>query len=214
MRNMFEYAKASGDGGDEYEYELEFDYGFAPNHHLIFEVPLELGEGAVAGNGDVTLGWHWRLWEEQAVLPAFALRNYVRFPTGYDSSGMDYELKGLFTKSIIPDKLRLHLNPFLKSVNGDIVEDARHFQWGCAVGADYRITEDVDLVFDYVHESSETPGHRNQHSLDFGANWQIAPNHKLGFNFRAGLDGDGDGEDFGVGIAYTISFDGLPAWGG
>ena len=110
IKNIFGYSTSSEGGDDDLEYELEIEWGFAPNHHLILELPVEFGDGEVEGNADITLGWHWRLWQEQDWIPAFAMRNLVRLPSGVDSDGVDYEFRGLFTKSITPNQLRLQVS--------------------------------------------------------------------------------------------------------
>jgi len=194
---------------DEYEYELEIEWGIAENHELIFEVPFQLGEGSVDGNGDLTAGWHWRLWDEQGWIPAIALRNFVRLPTGIDSSGVDYEIRGLFTKTLVPGKMRLHFNPFAKSVNGDNDEDAEPFQYGVAIGADYRISDKLLFITDYIYSSEETESaSRANHAAEFGVDWKIADHHKLGLVALVGLDGDAEGPSFGAKISYMISFGG------
>lgn len=213
LKNIFDYGTSSDGTDDDFEYELEIEWGFAPDHELIFALPVEIGDGDVNGNADITLGWHWRLWKEQEVLPAFAMRNYVRLPSGYQSSGVDYELRGLITKSIVPDKWRLHLNPFLKSVNGHNEDDHRFFQWGAIAGTDYRLADDVTLNLDYVHETGECNGERNQHTLEVGVDWKFAHNQGLAFVARTTLDGDSVGENFGAAISYIYSFDGLPVLG-
>jgi len=69
----------------------------------------------------------------------------------------------------------------------------------------------LDLVVDYVHETSQTEGFRIQHSLDAGFIYEIAKGHKVGVNGRVGLDGDGVNGDWGSGVFYTIAMDGLPS---
>jgi hypothetical protein len=86
-------------------------------------MPFEIGDGNAEGNGDIELGWHWRLWEETDDMPAFAIRNYLFLGTGHDSDGVDWMLKGLFTKTITPGCTRLHLNPWLKVVDADDDDD-------------------------------------------------------------------------------------------
>lgn len=213
LKNIFDYSTSSDGSDDDVEYEMEMEYGIAPNHELILEVPVEVGDGAVHGNADLTLGWHWRLWKEAEILPAFALRNYIRVPSGYRSSGVDYELRGLLTKSIVPDKLRFHMNPFLKSVNGSNEKDHRYFQWGAILGLDYRLAENLVLIMDYVHETSDAEGERNQHTAEVGLDWIVAEHHTLGFVTRTGLDGDGIGENWGFAVSYIYTFEGLPAFG-
>lgn len=213
FKNIFDFSTSSDGSDDDLEYEFEIEYGIAPNHELIFELPVQLGDGSVKGNADITLGHHWRLWKEQELLPAFAIRNYLRLPSGHDSSGVDWELRGLLTKSIIPNKFRLHLNPFLKNVNGHNQEDYRHFQWGAIVGVDYRINKCLTIQADYIHETSESEGWRNQHTAEVGLEWKIAPQHELAFVTRADLDGDSEGENWGFGISYIFEFENVPHLG-
>jgi len=213
LKNKISYGTSSDGTDDDVEYEIELEWGFAPDHELIFEVPVEMGDGGVDGNADITLGWHWRLWKEQDWIPAFAIRNYLRVPSGYHSSGVDWEFRGLLTKSIVPDKWRLHLNPFFKSANGDNIEDVRYFQWGFIFGTDYKITDNLVFNMDYVHETSDEEGYRNQHSMEVGLDWNIDEHSGIGFVSRNTLDGDGFGENWGFTITYKYVFDNIPALG-
>lgn len=211
IRNEFNWSTGYRSGDDEANYAISIDYGIAPMHHVTLETTsVDIGDGGTTGNGDVRFGWHWQLLKEDDWKPSFALRNYIRVPTGYESSGVDYELRGLFSKSVA-DHIRIHFAPFLKSVNGDNIEDVRYFQWGAALGSDWKLSDKLDLVVDYVHETSQTEGLRNQHSLDAGFFYEIAKGHKIGVNGRVGLDGDGVNGDWGAGVFYTIGLDGLPS---
>lgn len=211
IRNEFNWSTGYRSGDDEAAYALSIDYGIAPMHHITLETTsVDIGDGGTTGNGDVRFGWHWQLLKEDDWKPSCALRNYIRVPTGYESSGVDYELRALFSKSVA-DHVRIHFAPFLKSVNGDNIEDVRYFQWGAAMGSDWKISDKLDLVVDYVHETSQTEGLRNQHSLDAGFIYEIAKGHKIGVNGRVGLDGDGVNGDWGAGVFYTIGLDGLPS---
>lgn len=208
IKNIFEWATTKEGGSDDFEYELEVEWGVVEDHELIFEVPFELGDGRVDGNGDLTLGWHWRLWKESDGWPAFGMRNYVRIPTGIGSSGVDYELRGLFTKTVIPETMRLHLNPFAATINGNNDEDARPFHWGTAVGFDYRLSDDVLLIGDYIYSNGEEEQTRDNHEAELGIDWTIAPNQELGLAVEGSLDGDSNGPTFGAKISYMISFGG------
>lgn len=235
LKTTFNWGTSSDGTDDDVEVVGEAEWGFAPNHELSFSMPAELGDGEIDGNADLHVGWQWRLWKEDECgwLPAFALRNILRVPSGYQSSGVDWTFMGLLTKSIVPDKFRFHMNPFLKSVNGDNLEtrwakeygddddwttlgfdddelEQRHFRWGAIIGFDYRIHECVNLIADYVHESSPMRGYRNQHAAEFGVDWTISERQTLGLVTRVGLDGDRVGENFGVGITYAFSLD-VPA---
>ncbi|MCK6486456.1 MAG: hypothetical protein L6R00_20255 [Phycisphaerae bacterium] len=206
IKNIFGWSTARDGSDDDAEYELEIEWGIVPNHELIFEVPVEMGDGSVTGNGDAEVGWHWRLWEEKDWVPAFGMRNFVRLPTGVDSSGVDYEWIGLITKSIVPGTLRFNANPFIKSVNGDNEPDARHFLWGGSLGLDWRVRDDLILVGLYRYEAGEIEGTRDNHTLELGADWKIAEHHKVGFATEIGLDGDSNGPALGAKFSYMISF--------
>jgi len=229
FKNIFEYShfrRHANADRDEYVYETEFEYGLVENHELIIEAPWQLGDGRVQGNGDITLGWHWRLWEEEGLLPAFAMRNYIRVPSGVDSSGVDYTWRGLFTWTLAPDALRLHFNPFLSSINGHNTEynhygffrgnddfwgegeenDARHFRWGAALGVDYKINDNLLLIADYRHENSEDEHMRNNHVAELGLDWKLDDTNTLGFASEVSLDGDHSGPALTGKISYIHTF--------
>lgn len=207
LKFIYGYEKPSH-GEEEHEFEFVFEWGVAEDLEFILELPVTLGEGRVEGNGDITqLGFHIRHWREDGLMPAFATRHLLRIPTGYHSNGVDYLLRGLFTKTLVPGSVHLHFNPFLKSLNGNLEEDTRRFQWGAAIGFDYRLRDDLILIADYQHVSSEEYGARNQHSLEFGADWEIAEDRMLGFQTAFGIDGDDHGSDFEARISYIIELD-------
>ncbi len=233
VKNIYHYGTSSEGNGDTNTnlYEFELEYGIAPNNEVIFAVPVDLGDGAAEGNGNLELGWHWRLWKEQEWVPAFALRNILYIPSGYHASGLDWTFKGLITKSIIPDKWRVHLNPYFTVVSGDSPqpgaaagvpavalfqaprgEDVRDFQWGFIVGTDYRLADNLNLILDYIHRTSEETGHRNQHSMEAGVEWTIDKYNHLGLATNWTVDGDSIDENWGFSVSYVLDFE-VPAIG-
>jgi len=211
VKNIFgwEHHREGADNQrDQYEYELEIEYGLVEDHELIFEVPFQVGDARVEGNGDLTIGWHWRLFDEVGSHPAVALRNFVRLPTGVDSNGVDYELRGLITKTITPGCTRLHLNPFAKSVNGDNEEEARHFRWGAAVGFDHHLRDDLLLIADYIYSNGEEEHTRDNHEAELGIDWELDERQELGIAATVGLDGDTNEAAFGARISYMLHFGG------
>lgn len=212
IKNIFGYSTSSH-GDDDFEYELEVEWGFMPDHHLILELPVEIGDGSAEGNADLTLGWHWRLWREQDWIPAFAMRNLIRIPSGVDSDGVDYEFRGLFTKSITPNQLRLQFSPSFKVVNGDIHEGERSFQWEVYAGFDYRLSDAAALNLNYIFGSSESNGASDQHAIELGVDWDIAEHQMLALGTRLGLDGDSEGDNWGIKLSYIFSLD-APSFGG
>lgn len=204
IKNIFEWSTTKGGGDDDLEYELEIEWGVVEDHELIFEAPFELGDGHVEGNGDLTVGWHWRLWKEHDGLPAFAMRNFVRLPTGLDSSGVDYEWRGLFTKTLVHGETRLHFNPFVASINGDNNEKARPFRWGAALGVDQWLSDDVLFIADYVYSNGENENTRDNHTAEFGIDWRFTDHQKLSIATEIGLDGDSNGPSFGARVSYSM----------
>ncbi len=213
LKLIYGYETTSREDG-EHELEFVLEWGLAENHEFILEVPVTIGNGGIDGNADISfLGFHTRFWKEDGWLPAFAMRNSLRLPTGYQSSGVDYTARGLITKSIIPGVWRLHANPFLTVASGNNVEDLRHFQWGLVLGTDYRVSDELVLIGDYQLRSSEVEGERDNHILELGADWKIADHKKLAFGTEFGLDGDDNGPNWTFHISYIISLD-VPAFEG
>jgi hypothetical protein len=206
LKFKYEFSRATS--SEEHEIELVFEWGIAPDWEFIFEVPVELGEGKVEGNGDIgAFGFHTRLWEESDWMPAFAVRNLIRIPTGYRSDGVDYTLRGLFTKTLVPDVLRAHFNPFLTSINGNREDEERWFRWGAALGVDYMVNEDLRFVADYFIRNSEEFGQRNQHTIELGLDWEFVERQYLSIASDIEIDGDKYGDNFSVAVQYMIEID-------
>lgn len=206
LKFIYGYEREARDE-EEHEFEFEFEWGMAEDWEFLLAVPLELGEGTVDGNGDVTLGFHTRFWEEDGLIPAFAMRNLARIPTGYHSDGVDYTGRGLFTWTLIPDTMRLNFNAFLTSFNGNQEENERDFQWGGLIGVDYSVDDHLVLIADYQNKSSEEYGQRNQHLIELGADWEIAEHQTIGLGTFIEIDGDQAGPDFGAAISYIWSIE-------
>lgn len=206
--NDFFFDDDDDDDDDEWEYELEVEWGIAEDHELIFELPFVLGDGRVDGNGDLTVGWHWRLWEEHDGMPAFAMRNFLRFPTGTDSSGVDYEWRGLITHTLIHEQTRAHVNPWVRWVDDENDEEEDDFQFGAVVGIDHKLRDDLLLIVDYKYSYGEYEESEDSHAAEVGLDWSIADNQKLAFAAEVGLDGDEHGPEFGAKVSYIISFGG------
>ncbi len=225
VKNNFGWARQKG-GTDATGYELEVEYGFAPGHEGILFVPVEIGEGRIDGNADLTIGWHWRFMEEgenedcPLGSPAFAMRNSIRIPSGVDSSGVDYTLRGLMTWTMTPGKSRVHLNPFVSFISGDngdnndnfgpqyVIDhedgDEKNLQYGAALGMDYRVGDDMLFTWDYLWTSRQFDGANDNHALELGLEWDVADGEILAFSTELSLDGNDDGTEFGAKISYIV----------
>jgi len=219
LLNTFDYSTASDRTDDDFLWRHKIIYGIAPDHHISVAVPVQLFDGRVQGNANTEFGWQWRLWDESDWIPAFALDNELFIPTGKDASGVDWRLSGLITRSLTP-RWRLHSNPFLmvQSGNRPWPEDRRHpgdlrdFRWGLVTGTEYLVLDNLSVMGNIVHESSEYCGRSNQYSMEMGAQWAITQRHGLGFGTRWTLDGDRAGDNFGMGLTYSYTFN-VPAIG-
>jgi len=201
----FIYAYEKEEDDEEHELEFVFEWGVMENLEFIFEIPAVIGDGRVEGNGDIQqIGFHVKHWSEDGWMPAFATRHLVRLPTGYHSDGVDYLGRGLLTWTLVPDKLRLEFNPWLKSVNGNREDDTRWFQWGAAVGFDFQCCENWIFIADYHNRSSEEFGSRNQQTIELGADWEFAEDQILAFATEFEVDGDENGSDFVARISYIL----------
>jgi len=190
------------DEEEEHEFEFEFEWGIAENWEFIFEVPFIVGNGEVEGNGDATLGLHTRLWNEDGWIPAFAVRNMFRIPTGYHGQDWDYTLRGLFTWTL-NDAWRLHFNPYL-ATNNDADDGDRNFLYGGAIGFDWRYSDDLILIADYQYRRSMEKEDDENHVIELGADWEFADDQMLGFGLTFGVEGDDGCEDFGISLSYIL----------
>jgi len=138
--------------------------------------------------------------------PATALQASARIPTGDGSSGVDGELRLIFTNDY-DSGLRSHLNGFVYSSNGDNVENNRHFQYGAAIGLDGPLCADgaVRWVIDYINRSSTQYGNSSMNLLDLGWQWKMSDMANWGMSFQVGLDDEDETPNFGAKMTYAHS---------
>lgn len=197
---------------DDFALNLKWVWGPCDNVEVFAELPVNLGDGKYTGdgfegNGDLRAGMSYQFWDEGTYadwMPAFTLKGTLRTPTGYHSSGVDGELRGMWTKTIAGD-LRGHFNAFAVTINGDNDVNARRFQWGFVFGADMPLNDarDLWLMLDYVHQSSEHYGNGNMNMVEAGMEWKMDDIQSVHFSTQVGLDGDGDTPNWGARVAYT-----------
>ena len=206
---LMDYSTSSNGSDDDFVTEFKLEWGVTENHQIDFTLPFNYGDGT-DDNGDLAVAWQWKLLEEDGMLPAFAVYNQLRFPTGYHSSGVDWELRAIFTKTL-NDRMRLHANPFIEFVGGD---DAgrRDFHGGVVLGTDYALTSTTTMNFDYIIDSGLSEGYGTQHIMEAGLTYALDENQSLAWATRWTMDGDGDGDNWGIGFQYIISGDLSKLW--
>jgi hypothetical protein len=90
------------------EFEFEYLYGFTANTHLNLGIDPSIEESEF-NLGDLSLGVLHNFNREYNSTPAFAFRGDVAFPTGKDSKGVDFRVRGIASKTV-GQYNRLHLN--------------------------------------------------------------------------------------------------------
>ena len=237
---------SNGDSSDDFILSPTLVWGFAENWELSLANNAWVGDGGRMGpfddgNYDTHVGLLWRMHEQTPFMarkgevhwPSMALSTTVRFPTGSDSAGMDFELRFISTYEYTSG-VRSHMNIFAKTHNGtneDIDNnngsggfgnlgkglsflgfgdnddiDARHFQYGVVLGADGPLgCENLRWVADYMYRSSFFYGRTGIHMGEIGWEWEMADAHKLGMSVQAGLSHVGDAPNVGIGFLYAYS---------
>jgi len=228
--NIFNGWQTQSHESDPWLMLLELEYSpNCPSSWLLsnakfgIDVPLELGNGGVDGNGDVELNWKQRLVTEQTGewWPTVSLENGIRLPTGDNSSGVDWTLEGVVAKQLGPGTAVF--NAFLTSANGDNNleraswwekstgqgedDDLRHFQWGLRVGYKWRLTDNFAILGDYINQSSELNGERNQNIGEIAAEWRVNDHFTIGPGIMFGLDGQDETPRFGAGVLVHYSWE-------
>jgi hypothetical protein len=119
------------------ELGAEYLYGFALNSHLSVGFEPSIGGRADSDDtsfdfGDVSLGLFHNFNREYNGTPAFSVRGDVFFPTGRDSRGVAFRLRGIASKQA--DQYgRLHLNVDLNA-NPGAPGGEREFYPGVTLG--------------------------------------------------------------------------------
>lgn len=187
----------------ELEYTLDGSE-FLRNTQLILSLPLELGNGGIDGNADITFGWQQRWIKEDGMVPTIATLAEIRTPSGDDSSGVDGTFTGIVAKDLGPGTL--YFNAFLKTVNGNNIEDRRDFQWGFLTGYKWRLNDQLALIGDYTLKSSESDGNADVNLLELSAEYHVNEHLTIGPGIFIGLDDNGETPNFGAGVRVLYGF--------
>lgn len=100
-----------GQATDRVVFPIQILYGAFANFHAgvgstIFTSPREVQGQTKSGDLEVIALYNFN--QETLKLPSFGLELEANFPTGIESKGVDFEIKGLISKSV--GHLGLHLN--------------------------------------------------------------------------------------------------------
>ena len=187
-------------------YELSYTGGgstFSKNMTLSLTQEAELGNGSVAGNGDTEVGWQQRWVAQHGGVPSMATVLLMRLPTGDSSSGVDLTLVGVLAKDLGPGAG--YLSAWATSANGHNVDPIRHFQWGAQLGYKWRLSDQLALLGNYVHKTSEEDGNDSVNLLELAAEYRVSDRLTVGPGILIGLDNGEETPNFGAGLSMTFA---------
>lgn len=198
-------------GRTGFEGSVETLYGFRPNTHVSLDIDpsyVAQGDGRRRFNiGDVGVGVLHNFNREIRNTPAFSVRADAYLPTGRDSRGLDFRLRGIASKQWRQYD-RLHLNLDL-GINGGARSDERRLTPGVILGYSkplgYPTRFDRTLVAQVGYRANPQRGEKGLLNLGVGLRQQIGVRSV----FDIGLKGDvtgGAGRQVSLVAGYSRQF--------
>ena len=196
------------------EFEVEYLYGFAPNTHLSIGIdPNVRGRTGTEDTGfdpgDVSVGVFHNFNREYDNTPAFAVRADAEFPTGRDSQGVDFRLRGIASKTVGQyDRLHLNLDLNVKSQPED---DERRIVPGVVLGYSrplgYPRRFDRTGLAELAVRASSEEGAGAVVSAGIGLRQQVGYQSVLDIGLQSEFaGGNGERDELRVVVGYSTSF--------
>jgi hypothetical protein len=198
------------EGSNRGEFPLEILYGALPNLQLGLGTELTTSPHQVdeqAKSGDLNLSALYNLNQETLTCPAFGFKFESNFPTGIDSSGVDFKLKGLMTKSF--DRFSTHFNAAYEFLNGTAAGE-RDGRYEFLFGASYPIgapkyTRTI-ILGDLIAKESVRGGDENIFGAEVGFRHQLTARTVFDLGIGSEFAGSSDRSDFYVKAGISIGF--------
>jgi hypothetical protein len=190
------------------EFEFEYLYGFAPNTHLNLGIDPSIEESEF-NIGDLSLGVLHNFNREYNNTPAFAFRGDLALPTGKDSQGVDFRVRGIASK-IVGQYNRLHFNLDL-NVATATETDERSFVPGFILGYSRPIGYPENftrtLLAQFGLRASQVKDDGAVVSLGLGLRQQIGYQSVLDLGIKGDLAGTtGDRNELHLVAGYSFAF--------
>lgn len=196
------------------EFELEYLYGFAPNTHLNIGIDPSIGGRSDKDDtrfdpGNVSVGVFHNFNREYNNTPAFAVRADAYLPTGRDSRGVNFRVRGIASKTV-GQYDRLHLNLDL-NVNTGAESDEHTVVPGVIIGYSrplgYPRRFDRTLVAEVGARVGEEKGDGTIVSAGVGLRQQVGHQSVLDIGLKGNLaTGNGEHSDVRLVTGYSFSF--------
>lgn len=197
-------------GTDRAFFPMEVLYGAYPGLQLSLGSTLLTDPREIDGphkSGDLRLSSLYNFNQETLSQPAFGLRGSLNVPTGVRSAGVDFELKGLVTKSF--NRWSLHFNPAYEFLSGG-GRDERDGRYSFTLGTSYPIGAPkytrTTLVADVFTEQSSRKGEANVWGAEAGFRHQMTQRLVLDFGVGSEFAGPAKRSTFFVTTGISFSF--------
>jgi hypothetical protein len=192
--------------------EAEFLYGFKKNWHLDIGVDpsfLSQDGGSRRGDlGDVSIGVQHNFNRETESSPSFGFRADAYLPTGRDSSGVDYRLRGIASRKFGAYG-RLHLNLDL-FVNSNARSDERSSRPGVILGYSrplgYPTRFDRTLVAQVGYRANDLRGESGITTLGVGLRQQVTPRSVFDIGLKSDVTGGANRNSLQLVAGYSTAF--------
>jgi len=196
------------------EFEVEYLYGFARNTHLNVGIEPSVGNRVDRGDtdfdpGNVSIGVFHNFNREYDNTPAFAVRGDAYFPTGKDSRGVDFRMRGIVSKTVGQHN-RLHVNLDL-NVNSKAEEGDRAVVPGLLLGYSrplgYPTHFDRTILAELGVRGGEEKGTSPIVSAGIGLRQQVGYQDVLDIGLQSDFTGGtGERDDVRFIIGYSTAF--------
>jgi Putative MetA-pathway of phenol degradation len=186
-------------GGVDLVGEAEFLYGFRKNAHVILGIDPSLareGENDKrrASIGDLAFGALYNFNRETEGSPAFGVRADAFFPTGRGSSGVDFRVRGMASRTF-RQYARLHLNLDL-NVNNSPGNGERRTQPGIILGYSkplgYPTRFNRTMVAEIGYRAAPSSGNSGILNVGVGLRQQVTVRSVFDVGVLSDLAGGGD----------------------
>lgn len=191
--------------------EIEYLYGFQKNWHLSIGFDPSLlsdGNSRRADIGDVSLGVQHNFNRETESSPAFGFRADATLPTGRNSRGLDFRLRGIASRKLGAYG-RVHLNLDL-NVEGRARDGESSTRSGAILGYSqplgYPSRFDRTLVAQIGVRANEQRGESAITTLGVGLRQQITPQSVFDIGFKSDVSGGANRDTLQLVAGYSKAF--------
>ena len=195
-----------------FEGSVEYLYGFAKNSHVSLDFdPSYMSEDDESRRfdfGDIGVGVFHNFNREYGSTPALSIRADAYLPTGRDSNGVDFRLRGIASKQF-GARGRLHLN-LDAEFNGSARGDERSFQPGVILGYSqplgYPTRFDRTLLAQIGYRANAAKGKDGVVTAGIGIRQQIGVQSVIDIGLLSDLTGGPERETFKLVAGYSRQF--------